>query len=92
VVPAGSPLQHDPAEDFGSPLWIPPWKTCDPSLTELADPEIFGDGLEGHYLLPHIMGHNLCVDVFGGSTDLETSTPIPGSIGPGQFRGQLGVN
>lgn len=47
---AGSPLQHDQAEDYGSPLWIPPWPTCDPALTELADPEIFGDGLEGHHL------------------------------------------
>lgn len=34
--------------------------------------------------LPHLMGHNLCVDVFGGSTDLETASPIPGSIGPGE--------
>lgn len=53
------------SEDFGSPLWIPPWSTVDPALSELADTQEFGDGLEGRYLLSHIMGHNLCLDVFG---------------------------
>ena len=28
------------------------------------------------------MGHNLCLDVFGGQTDAEVSAPIPGSAGP----------
>ena len=51
--------------DFGSPLWVPHWPTFDPAVGECADPEIFGDGLEGKYVLQHIMGHNLCLDVFG---------------------------
>ena len=88
---ADSPIASDDAsEDYGSPLWVPPWPTSDPALTELADPEIFGDGLEGHYLLPHIMGHNLCVDVFGASTDAEVARPIPGSIGPPVMFGMHG--
>ena len=40
---ADSPFTNDESEDFGSPLWIPPWPTADPALSELADPEIFGE-------------------------------------------------
>jgi len=29
-------------EDFGSPLWVPPWPTCDPAVAEAADEDIFG--------------------------------------------------
>ena len=29
-------------DDFGSPLWIPPWPTCDPAAAGLADEETFG--------------------------------------------------
>ena len=49
-----------------------------------------GEDLEGHYLLPHIMGHNLCLDVFGGQTDAEVSAPIPGSAGPPVISGLHG--
>ena len=52
-------------DDAGSPLWQPPWPTCDPAASAAADPSVFGDGLEGRHLLSHIMGHNLCLDVFG---------------------------
>jgi hypothetical protein len=51
---------------------------------------VFGDGLEGHYLLPHIMGHNICVDVFGSSSDAEVERPTPGSTGPPPMFGMHG--
>ena len=36
------------------------------------------------------MGHNLCLDVFGGQTDAEVSAPIPGSAGPPVISGLHG--
>lgn len=60
-------------EDFGSPLWVPPWPTCDPAVAEAADEEVFGPGLEGKFVLQHIMGHNLCLDVFGDHSSGEIS-------------------
>ena len=88
---AGSPLNADADFDFGSPLWQPPWPTCDPSQAELADPEVFGEGVEGRHLLPHIMGHNLCLDVFGGHTQGEVDEPVPGALqGPSIKAGMHG--
>lgn len=57
--------------DFRSPLWIPPWPTHDPAVAEAVDPDVFGTELEGKYLLSHIMGHNLCLDVFGAHSKGE---------------------
>ena len=59
--------------DYCSPLWVPPWPTTDPAASSLADPAVFGEGLEGKYLLSHLMGHNLCLDVFGAHTEAETA-------------------
>jgi hypothetical protein len=56
----------------------------------LADPAVFGEGLEGHYLLPHIMGHNLCMDVFGAHSEAETAAPSPGAIGAPPNHGMHG--
>jgi len=63
----------DADDDFGSPLWVPHWPTFDPALAEAADEEIFGSGLEGKYVLQHIMGHNLCLDVFGDHSPGEVA-------------------
>jgi hypothetical protein len=47
-----------------NPLWAPTWPTFDPALRELRDPAVYGtSGEEG--LLCSILGHNLCIDVFG---------------------------
>ena len=35
--------------------------------------KIFGEDLEGRYLLSHICGHNLCLDVFGAHTEKESA-------------------
>jgi hypothetical protein len=47
-----------------SPLWIPRWPSIEPTTyTSGGNPE-YGSGLESH-LLSGIMGHNLCLDMFG---------------------------
>ena len=53
-----------------SPLWIPHWTSIEPST--------FGNHLQNRYgtgpeakLLAGIMGHNLCLDLFGGPSDEE---------------------
>ena len=53
-------------------MWAPAWPTMDPALRVLADPDNYGSsGEEG--LLSSILGHNLCVDVFGSHSPGEQS-------------------
>jgi len=53
-----------------SPLWVPHWSSIEPSqFTAVTHPE-FGEGADGR-LLAGIMGHNLCLDIFGGPSDAE---------------------
>jgi hypothetical protein len=49
-----------------NPLWTPPWQSIEPSAYKGE----YGDGVESR-LLGGIMGHNLCLDVFGGPSDEE---------------------
>jgi hypothetical protein len=53
-----------------NPLWTPPWPSLEPSAY---DPAVHGGAYGGGSdarLLAGIMGHNLCLDIFGGpSTD-----------------------
>lgn len=54
-----------------NPLWTPPWPSMEPSQfgLEADHRERFGANAESR-LLAGIMGHNLCLDIFGGpSTD-----------------------
>jgi hypothetical protein len=58
-----------------SPLWTPPWPTIEPSrYTPGGNPE-YGEGAEAR-LLSGIMGHNLCLDVFGGPSESEFAAGI----------------
>jgi hypothetical protein len=54
-----------------NPLWTPPWLSLEPSAY---DPElhrdIYGTGSDAK-LLAAIMGHNLCLDIFGGPSAEE---------------------
>lgn len=53
-----------------SPLWIPLWTSVEPSVL---DPKIhteFGEGSNAR-LLAGIMGHNLCLDIFGDPSPEE---------------------
>ena len=55
-----------------SPLWIPHWPSIEPSQFDPARHPAFGDGADGR-LLAGIMGHNLCLDIFGGPSQAEWS-------------------
>ena len=47
-----------------NPLWTPPWPSIEPSAYDLSRHPEYGDNLEAK-LLAGIMGHNLCLDIFG---------------------------
>ena len=52
-----------------NPLWTPRWPSIEPSAYEPSDATVYGGPTDGP-LLAGIMGHNLCLDFFGGpSTD-----------------------
>jgi hypothetical protein len=53
-----------------SPLWIPPWPSIEPRDYVASADTIYGGGVESK-LLAGIMGHNLCLDIFGGPSDEE---------------------
>jgi len=58
-----------------NPLWTPPWTSIDPvTFNPKANPE-FGDGCDAR-LLAGIMGHNLCLDIFGGPSAEEEGAGI----------------
>ena len=48
-----------------SPLWVPPWPSIEPSTYQLSKHPEYGSDSEAK-LLAGIMGHNLCLDFFGG--------------------------
>lgn len=55
-----------------NPLWIPKWPSIEPSTYDPArHPEYGGHGESG--LLCGIMGHNLCMDIFGGPSPEEAA-------------------
>ena len=47
-----------------SPLWVPHWTSVEPSEFSLGQHRHFGTGPDAK-LLAGIMGHNLCLDLFG---------------------------
>jgi len=51
-------------------LWIPPWPTIEPSAYDARKHPEYGLDAESN-LLAGIMGHNLCLDFFGGPSDEE---------------------
>ena len=55
-----------------SPLWVPHWTSIEPSLyTQQQHPQ-FGSGSDAK-LLAGIMGHNLCLDLFGAPSAEEAA-------------------
>lgn len=68
-----------------NPLWTPPWPTIEPSEYGLAYVETYGRGSDAR-LLAGIMGHNLCLDIFGPPTDEEAKAGLTahgeGSVAP----------
>jgi len=55
-----------------SPLWIPPWPSIEPSIYDRAKHPEYGDDSESK-LLAGIMGHNLCLDIFGAPSAEEAA-------------------
>ena len=48
-----------------SPLWVPPWQSIEPSAVGAESAAAYGGGTDAK-LLAGIMGHNWCLDIFGG--------------------------
>ena len=55
-----------------NPLWVPHWPSVEPSAFSLARYPEFGTGSDAK-LLAGIMGHNLCLDLFGGPSPAEAA-------------------
>ena len=58
-----------------NPLWLPPWQGIDPQNWKPSDKR-FG-AAPGAPLLSGILGHNICVDFFGGPSPAETKAGLP---------------
>ncbi len=59
-----------------SPLWLPPWPSIEPSAYDPARHPEYGGGSDA-CLLAGIMGHNLCLDIFGGPSPEEAAAGLP---------------
>ncbi len=73
-----------------NPLWTPPWPSIEPSTFDpKAHGESYGAGSDGK-LLAGIMGHNLCLDIFGGPSEDEAAAGVTAhgeaSIAPYEIR------
>ncbi len=58
-----------------NPLWIPVWPSVEPSTYGLAKHPEYGADSESK-LLAGIMGHNLCLDIFGGPSEAEAAAGL----------------
>lgn len=58
-----------------NPLWTPTWAGAEPSAFGPEQEALFGAGVEGR-LLCGILGHNLCLDLFGGPSDEEFAAGV----------------
>jgi hypothetical protein len=69
-----------------NPLWIPPWPSIDPSEYDGARHVEYGGGVDAS-LLAGIMGHNLCLDIFGGPSTDEAAAglPVHGEVSTARF-------
>src|SRR5438093_4772033 len=55
-----------------NPLWTPPWASIEPSTYDRAAHPEYGSGGDAK-LLAGIMGHNLCLDIFGDPSPAEAA-------------------
>ena len=59
-----------------NPLWTPPWPSIEPSTYDPAlHRDTYGAGAEA-ILLAGIMGHNVCLDIFGGPSIEEAASGL----------------
>lgn len=69
-----------------NPLWTPAWPSIEPSAYDPAAHAIYGGGVDAP-LLAGLMGHNLCLDIFGGPSDEEARAglPVHGEVSTARF-------
>ena len=60
-----------------NPLWTPPWPSIEPGDFDHATHPGYGSGPAESRLLSAIMGHNLCLDIFGGPSPEEAAAGFP---------------
>jgi hypothetical protein len=58
-----------------NPLWTPPWPSIEPSAFGQTKHPEYGTEIDAK-LLAGIMGHNLCLDIFGGPTVEEAAAGL----------------
>jgi hypothetical protein len=58
-----------------NPLWVPPWPSIEPSTYSLKQHPEYGSDHESK-LLSGLMGHNLCLDLFGPPSETEAAAGI----------------
>jgi hypothetical protein len=58
-----------------NPLWVPPWQTIEMSDWSPEKHPLFGNSCESK-LLAGIMGHNLCLDLFGPPSAAEIQAGV----------------
>jgi hypothetical protein len=58
-----------------NPLWIPPWPSIEPSQYSFVEHPQYGNDAES-ILLSGIMGHNLCLDLFGPPSTAEAAAGL----------------
>jgi hypothetical protein len=58
-----------------NPLWTPPWPSVEPSMFDPQRHTAYGTGVDAK-LLAGIMGHNLCLDLFGGPSTEEAAAGV----------------
>ena len=59
-----------------NPLWTPPWPSIEPSTYRRQGDTVYGGAVDAS-LLSGIMGHNLCLDIFGGPSAEEEAAGLP---------------
>ena len=59
-----------------NPLWTPPWPSIEPGDFDHATHPGYGSGPAESRLLSAIMGHNLCLDIFGGPSPEEEAAGL----------------
>lgn len=74
-----------------NPLWAPPWPSIEPSSYDAARHPEYGLNSESK-LLAGILGHNLCLDIFGGPSEEEAAAGLTvhgeASVAKYEFGGQ----
>ena len=58
-----------------NPLWLPPWQSIEPSAYDPGAHPEYGGNSESR-LLAGIMGHNLCLDLFGPPSEEEAAAGL----------------